>query len=395
MKNTVYIMIKKELARFFGDRRTVFSTLILPGLLIFLVYNIMGNAIAGDLDGRKDTQITCYASGLPDVLEEKLQSANFKIIHFLQDTKKLADAKNDLTNQKIDLVLVFPKDFEKQVADYTAASGKPAPSVDIFYNASHSSSLEAFESATQMLNDYESSMTNKFDINSSGKTYDLSTEEDSVAVLFSSMLPMLLMIFLFSGTLSIAPESIAGEKERGTIATLLVTPVKRRDIAIGKILSVSFLAVLSGLSSTLGTIFSLPALLKQSGETVGSAAVYTLSDYVLLAVTIILSALVMVTVVSLLSAFAKSVKEAQTLAAPLVIVNVLIGMTAMFGGNGSRELYYYCIPLYNSLHCMTAIFKFQAEAFPILITVVSNLLVTFAGVFILTKIFQSEKIVCC
>ena len=84
MKNTVYIMIKKELARFFGDRRTVFSTLILPGLLIFLVYNIMGNAIAGDLDGRKDTQMTCYASGLPDVLEEKLQSANFKIIHFLK-----------------------------------------------------------------------------------------------------------------------------------------------------------------------------------------------------------------------------------------------------------------------------------------------------------------------
>lgn len=71
-------------------------------------------------------------------------------------------------------------------------------------------------------------------------------------MIFSSMLPMLLMIFLFTGCMSVAPESIAGEKERGTIATLLVTPVKRSHIAIGKIIALSIIALLSGISSTLG-----------------------------------------------------------------------------------------------------------------------------------------------
>lgn len=72
------------------------------------------------------------------------------------------------------------------------------------------------------------------------------------------MLPMLLMLFLFSGCMAVAPESIAGEKERGTIATLLVTPMKRSDLAIGKILALALIALLSGISSALGTVLALP-----------------------------------------------------------------------------------------------------------------------------------------
>ena len=67
-------------------------------------------------------------------------------------------------------------------------------------------------------------------------------------MVFSSLLPMLLMMFLYSGCASVAPESIAGEKERGTIATMLITPTKRSDIAIGKILALAIIALLSGTS---------------------------------------------------------------------------------------------------------------------------------------------------
>jgi len=63
--------------------------------------------------------------------------------------------------------------------------------------------------------------------------------------IIASLLPMLMIMFLFSGAMSIGPESIAGEKERGTIATLLVTPVKRKEIAIGKILALSVLSLIS------------------------------------------------------------------------------------------------------------------------------------------------------
>lgn len=91
------------------------------------------------------------------------------------------------------------------------------------------------------------------------------------------MLPMLLMIFLFSGCMSVAPEAIAGEKERGTIATILVTPTKHSELAVGKIFALSIIALLSGASSTLGTILSLPKLM--GGVETMSAAYYTAADY--------------------------------------------------------------------------------------------------------------------
>lgn len=72
---------------------------------------------------------------------------------------------------------------------------------------------------------------------------------------------MLMLIFLYSGCMSIAPDSIAGEKERGTLATMLVTPMKRGNLAVGKILSLGTLALLSGLSSFIGTITSLPKMM--------------------------------------------------------------------------------------------------------------------------------------
>src|SRR5690554_8033770 len=75
------------------------------------------------------------------------------------------------------------------------------------------------------------------------------------------MLPFLLVIFLFSGVMQVSIESIAGEKERGTIATILTTPIKRSELAIGKIVSLSLIALVSAFSSFLGLILSIPKLM--------------------------------------------------------------------------------------------------------------------------------------
>ena len=114
----------------------------------------------------------------------------------------------------------------------------------------------------QVFDDYESSLANKFDINAEeGVKYDVATEKDTSAQLFSMLLPMLLMSFLFSGCMAVAPESIVGEKERGTIATLLVTPMKRSELAVGKVLSLSVIGLLGGVSCFIGTMLALPNLM--------------------------------------------------------------------------------------------------------------------------------------
>ena len=47
MKNTIITILKKELKRFFGDKRMAFTTILMPGIMIFVMYSFMGDAISG------------------------------------------------------------------------------------------------------------------------------------------------------------------------------------------------------------------------------------------------------------------------------------------------------------------------------------------------------------
>lgn len=393
MNNSILTIMKKELARFFGDKKVVFSTILLPGLMIFVLYSFMGSALTSQFSVEEDYKAECYVLRLPedDTLQMLLkESFQFKEISSEEEVKQ---AKKKLQQKETDLCVVFPENFTEDIAEaLPVTSSALPPEVQIFYNSSETSSETAYQTMSGILDQFEGMLSNRFDINKSdGVAYDLAKKEDAVGSIFSSMLPMLLLIFLFSGTLAITPESIAGEKERGTIATLLVTPVKRSHIAIGKILALSIIALLSGASSTIGTVLSMPKLMGGAGELDGT--VYSVTDYLLLAVVILSTVLVLVTALSLISAYAKSIKEAQSYATPLMILLMLVGITAMFGNGAKEELYYYCIPAYNSVQSMVRIFQFEVTADTMLVTVASNVAVTFIGMFVLTKMFQSERIV--
>ena len=282
--------------------------------------------------------------------------------------------------------------FDSAVAQYDPSSGTPAPNIEIYYNSSNTDGQTAYATLTALLDSYESTMTNKFDINNTSEKYDLADEKDITGMIFSTMLPMLLLIFMFSGCMAVAPESIAGEKERGTIATLLITPVNRSHIALGKILALSVIAILSGASSTIGTVLSLPKLM--GGATDGmSADAYNPGDYAWLALIIFSTVLLLVTAVSIISAFAKTIKEAQGYVSPLMILTMLVGVTGMFGGGIKHSVVYYLIPLYNSVQSMVGIFSFDIVPQYIGVTVAANLVFTGIGVFVLSKMFNSERVI--
>lgn len=389
MNHAIFIVMKKELARFFGDKRMVMTTVLLPGLMIFLMYQFMGTAISSQISQKEENQVQIQAVNLPKSIEMVAGQSDLSIKNIEENQEK--KAKELVTAQELDLYLVFEEDFDKQVDEYEIKDGKDAPAVKIYYNAASNDSVSAFEIMTQLLDGYEGTLCNKFDVNPGDTEYNLATDKDTAGSLFSSMLPMLLLMFLYSGCLSVAPESIAGEKERGTIATLLITPVRRGNIAMGKIAALSLIALLSGASSTLGTILSLPKMMQAEDHV--STNVYHFYDYALLAIVILSTVLLMVTAISIISAFAKTIKEAQTYVTPLMVLVLLVGITAMFGNSAKADWYYYLVPLYNSVQCMIGIFSFEAVPGHIVLTMASNLAVTGVGVFVLTRMFHSEKVI--
>ncbi len=388
--NSILTIFKKELARFFGDRRMVLSTTLLPGLLIYVLYTFMGTAMTDMYGVEENYQAKISVVNMPASVQGLLQGAGIGYEDITPEQE--VQVQEEISNQQADLLMVFPEDFDQAVAAYDSSSGGTAPNVQVYYNSAGTNSQATYTMMVQLLDQYEAQMSNKFDLNSGDAVYDLATEQDTVGSIFSSLLPMLLMIFLFSGCMSVAPESISGEKERGTIATLLVTPMKRSHLAMGKIGALAIIALLSGLSSTLGTILSLPKLMGAASDSL-DATVYSVTDYLMLGVVILSTVLVLVAMISLISAFAKTIKEAQTLVMPLMVVAMFVGITAMFGGGAQTDLYYYLIPLYNSVQCMVAIFSFEISTTNILVAVVSNLVYTGLGVFLLAKMFNSERIV--
>lgn len=387
MKSAVFTIFKKELKRFFSDKRMCIMTIFLPGIMIFLMYNFMGSAVA-NIDGTEETAYSICSENMPASIEAILESAGVENVN-IEDMDMDEDGVKTAISEysSFDAFVVFPENFEEAVIQYDSSSGEPAPLIEIYYNSIESSA--AYMVITSVLDGYEDSMINKFDINTGNAQYDLASEKDMTGTIFSMLLPMLLLMFLYSGCMAVAVESIAGEKERGTIATMLVTPTKRSHIAIGKIFALSLIALLSGASSATGTFLSLPKLM--GGTDMVSGSYYTAMDYVMLAVIILTTVLILVTLISIVSAFARSVKEAQTYVLPIMIIVMVIGISGMFGG-AKTETALYMIPLYNSVQSMVGIFSFNINYTNIAVTAATNLACTALGVFILTKIFNSEKI---
>lgn len=385
MRNGLLTIFKKELARFFSDKRMVFSTVLLPGLMIYLLYSLMGSAIMNKFSADETTPPLVAVFGSSDAVKPMLsQSVR------LADFAAKEDAMDAVRAQTLDALVVFPEDFDAAVSAYEIGSSA-APNVAIYYNSTSSDSQAAYTLLDELFSGYEATLCNKFDINAGGVGYDLASDTDETSSFFSMLLPMLLMMFLFSGCMSVAPEAIAGEKERGTIATLLITPISRSQIALGKIMALSVIALLSAASSAVGTILSLPKLMSGAGSISGS--LYSASDYLLLAAVIASTVLLLVALISIVSAFAKTIKEAQTLVTPLMLVVMFLGITAMFGNGASGNSAVYLIPLYNSVQSMVSILTFDISALHLLLTVGSNLVYALLGTLVLTRMFHNEKII--
>ena len=381
--HNILSIVKKELYRFLTDKKLMLTTVLLPGLMIYGIYSFMGEGMMNMFETDEDYKPQVAVYDLPDVLNTRFQILYMDMI----DVQNLSveEAKEMTAAQDLDLVVVFPKDFSE------AISSPEKPEIEIYYNSVNNESSKTYQFVVNALDTYEESLANVFTLNSKGETYDLASDEDMSAMIYSMMLPMLLLTFVYSGCIAVAPESIAGEKERGTIATLLVTPMKRSHLALGKVISLSIVALMSGVSSFTGTMLSLPKLMASELDGM-SAAVYSVSEYFLLFLIVISAVLLLTAVISIISAWTSSVKEASTAVSPLMIVVMLIGVSSMLLSGERVSTFLFMIPLYNLVLCMNGIFSFSYDLVQIMIALGVNLIVTGVLVFVLAKMFNSEKV---
>ena len=393
MKSNTLTIIKKEFARFFGDRQLLFTTVIMPGLLIYIIYSFMGMGMEKMATEGTNELVTLCVENLPvsvAPLVDGLPSTTVSQQPVSQEDIDKLKAKD------LNVVLVrFPEKFDEKVATYDPQSFEPAPNIEIYYNSANNASSRVYHMLEASLSSYEDQLSNRFDINrieSVEDQFDMASQDDVLGSILSKLIPMLILMMLFSGVMAIAPSSIAGEKERGTIATLLVTPLKRNELALGKVVSLSGIALLSGISSFIGIVLSLPKMIQADAAGLKLGLHYTGADYMVLLLIIFSSVLIMASAVSLLSALAKDVKNAGTMITPFMLVVMFCGLMPMFQSGASQNLVAYLFPFYNSIQAMTAVFAHEMKWLPVIVTLVANVVYTGIAVWGLTRMFNSEKV---
>ena len=395
MKN-IFVIFKKEIKRFFTDRRMLLS-MFLPGILIYLVYTFMGNMFKSDVFTTKTKNTTyqvVYTDNYSDdktklpkllsYLEVSVANSgeNNKVEYTKIDKSEFTTYQEKLKKNEIHLLVTFTDKFEDNlfVAD-------TKNSINLYYNGEKKASENIYSIASNMIPMAYDNYKQNYDFEANTTIVaDLGTKNAMMGQIMSFILPMVTVSLLYSTVISFCPESIAGEKERGTLANILLTPIKRSEFVIGKILGLSVVVTLSGTVSFIGLIASLPSLIGVS------VLPFTIPEILLLFTIIISTMLVFVGFGVLLSSFANTVKEAMSYLGPLSILIMVVSMVPTLLNLNSIGFAF--VPIVNLSTCISALMNQSTNvALFFGITALANLAYTGIMIFLATQLFKKEKVV--
>ena len=393
MKNIKTIFIK-EIKRIFTDKRMLLA-LFMPGILIFVLYTVMGNIMKNQVVNTPVNNVefvVAYSDNYGTAEKPQIISYFEKAVKSSGDgnTSKtypytISDHQKELdklNNGDIDVLIKFDDDFESKI--YVQSPVKP--NITIQYNGKTPKGTRAYQlvsaASTVAYTNYTTNQEHGIPI-----PPNVSKEDSTMKQVISFIFPMLTVSLLYSTVLSICPEAIAGEKERGTLVSVLMTPIKRSEFVGGKILSMMVTAVASAIVSFVGLIGALPAMFSSSGLSI------TFGGAVLLLFAMISILLFFVTFGTFISSIAMSNKEANSYLGPLTIIFLAIAMVPSLMGATSADLYFSFIPIVNASACMSFLLKGDLNILFFIISIVINLILTGIVIYGITRVFKKERFI--
>lgn len=396
-------IIDKELKRIFSDRRMVFSVFLLPALSIFLIYNLMGILASNRINEIKEHQARVAVVRAPESFQNFWAGYEEKEKYDLSyDTQISAELKEMVRSGEVEAIVEFPADFSEKM---TAYERETTPDIHIYYNPTEDYSATANQQLqTSLLKNYQDALlqkrfgdlkkirafTTNEDFKNKPQEYEIKNEKKSSGFGIAQLLPMMLSIMLFASAMGIGLETIAGEKERGTMAALLLTPVSRNTIALGKMISLGILAIISTLTSVIALVAAFPKLAAISG-TMPTNLMYGMTDYLQISVILLLEVGIFVGMICLISVLSRTVKEASTYVTPAYMVVMMGAFAAMFSF-GKPGLYVFAIPVAGNIFALKSALNFELTLPQLLLTCVVSLISIALLVLATAKAFKSEKI---
>lgn len=396
------VILSKELKRVFGDKKMVFSLFILPIILIAGIYGVMFFLIGKEKSSINEHVSEVYVQNMPDNFSELMAGHTDCKINTIPAGESVESYKDGLLDGTYDLVVVFPENFYENFKN--ADAGSALPDIKTFYNPSENNSGEARTRFTgTYLEEYKQILLKErfgsldyamvFSVDADNPDMIVQDDGKATGKILGTIIPYLITILIFGGAMGLGVDTIAGEKERGTIANLLISPIKRVDIIMGKIVSLAIVSVLSAAVYVISFIGSAVVLsgMGGMGEMVNGLSLnFTTVQIIQFVVLLLGLVLLYVGIIGFVSLLAKNVKEAQSFIMPVYIIVMFAGMITMYSGDVTSGSY--MIPVYNTSAAFKGIFERTITMNQYLTSTIITY--AFAGVMVwlMAKAMNSEKI---
>ncbi|MBL8064389.1 MAG: ABC transporter permease [Chthonomonadaceae bacterium] len=323
------LVFKKEIREIFRDKRFRTGAFVMPAFFVFIFVMMFGTITSG-VSKKKEQTFAIVGSTMDPEIDTLVKSISKSIVF----VKSQDEGRKLLRSGKVALVLEFEprkagsdKQFQQKA---TAIFDSAAPMSEISLKVIESAiSVINRESIIQRLKSFgvpESQMEPiKFE------KIEAEAPKGLGASAFSSLLPYLIVLWTFSGAMVIAADIVAGEKERGTLETLLLSPATRGGVAIGKFLALAVVSLISSSTSLLTLLLVGATGVGNSKALFPEGINLSFQSAIALLVIVVPLALMTAAILLCLSALAKSVREAQSYlnVANLVVILPAVSSTVL------------------------------------------------------------------
>lgn len=395
-------LVKKEMLDVFRDKKTVIMMLLVPLLLYPLIFvGVM--------------QLMAFISS-------SMETQDYRIVvdaedgdAFMNKLLENADGEGEAREESYEITIVDAasiSDYETALNEETIdayVSGKQQVDkvqYDVYYLGSVTNSDYAAGIVMETFEELKEDLT-KQKIQAAGlnvheilepivyRKENIASDEQSLGSIMGSVLPFMLIISLLMGTMYPAIDTTAGERERGTLETILTLPVTNRQLIVSKFLTVAAIGMASALLNILsmgGIALYMYEIMDLQTDMGGSFDLTKFMPAILVCVLCIFAFSLFISAVTMcVTSFAKSYKEANNYITPLMLVVMLVGYIG-FIPNLELTQTMAMMPVANICLLIKNMLVFKIDYGAIAVVLISNVAYAALAILFLSKIYDSEAI---
>lgn len=392
-KSIIFSIFKKEMLDLIRDKKTLFMMIVLPIIMYPLIFILFTSIMMMSLKNLSEKELPIAFNKQPNesvmakILEGKEHEGKLKIVDVKDYNKALEERE----------ITAYIEILEEKEQIY----------YKIYMNSSVDDSMESTGRIKDLLEEYKDELV-KEKIEEEGldvetvlspivyETVDLAKDTEKAGYLMGQILPLIFIMGILLGAVYPATDVMAGEKERGTLETLLTLPISNGELIIGKYMAVSLSAITSAILSVLSISLTLVFLLGnlKQANAIGLEEINFTELIFPLIVTLIcicLFAMVVSAISMSVCSLAKNYKEAQSYISPIMFIIMIPSYASVLPSMELNKVNA-AIPVVNISLLIKSVLSFNYDIASIAIVLVTNIAFVLLSIFILSKIFNSEEV---